>query len=897
MIGSTLGPYQVLSKLGEGGMGEVYRARDTKLNRDVALKLLPEAFAADDDRLARFEREAQALAALNHPNIAAVYGLEGDGSSALSGETRSRAIVMELVEGEDLSERIARGAMPLDEALPIARQIAGALEAAHEAGIVHRDLKPANIKLRPDGTVKVLDFGLAKALAGPDSGASSSASALANSPTLTARATELGVILGTAAYMAPEQAKGRAVDRRADVWAFGVVLYEMLTGRRAFSGDDVTEVMAAVIRDTPDLGALPAGTPASVRRLLRRALDKDPRKRLRDMGDAGVELDEAMTGSGSESAPAVQAEGRRGSPVMLAGGAVVLAAMTGLAAWSLKPEPVVEKPITRFAITLPEDQQLQSYTAPNLAVSPDGRHIAYRAQGRVILRNLDELEPRDLVEEQGSGVWFSPDSSTVLFGTLAGLSKVPVTGGPTQQVAAATQVFGADWGADGTIVFADASAIMRVPAVGGVAEAVVSADRNGSNSGFGVAWPQLLPDGKSLLYTFFDASGVAAVVQPLAGGDRKVVLPGVGAARYIATGHLVHGLENRLVAVPFDLSRLEVVGPPVPMPETVYVSGQTYWAQASIAENGTLVHFPRYDVEENLQLAWVNEDGDTSVALRMPRLYSDVMLSPDGRRAALHLWDEENDVWVADLVRGGLTRITFTPGEEETPVWSPDGRELAYAASRESAKRSLFVRPADGSAAAVEREVWSAAEHFHANDWSPDGSTLIVEIRRQATAADLVAIDVQTGTATELLGSAFNEFQARLSPDGRWLAYVSDESGRKDVYVQPYPSLDSRVLVSIDGGVEPVWSADGRRLFFRSGTVMAANVTSTSPLEFGVPEPLFPDRFARTQGDAHTHYDVGPDGRLLMVDNLSNQGTARRQEIQVVLNWADELKRLAPADR
>jgi len=672
----------------------------------------------------------------------------------------------------------------------------------------------------------------------------------------------------------------------------------MLTGRRAFGGDDVTEVMAAVIRDTPDLGALPAGTPASVRRLLRRALDKDPRKRLRDMGDAGVELDEAMTGSGSESAPAVEAEGRRGSPVLFAGGAVVLAAIAGLGAWLLKPEPVVVKTITRFAITLPEDQQLQSYTAPNLAVSPDGRHLAYRAQGRVILRNLDELEPRVLVEEQGTGVWFSPDSSTVLFGTLAGLSKIPVTGGPTQQVAAATQIFGADWGSDGTIVFADASAIMRVPAVGGAPEAVVSADRgDGASGAFGVAWPQLLPDGTSLLYTIFDATGVAAVVQPLTGGERKVLLPGVGAARYVATGHLVYGLENRLVAVPFDLARLEVVGPAVPMPETVYVSGQTYWAQASIAENGTLAHFPRYDVEENLQLAWVNEDGDTSAALRMSRLYSDIMLSPDGRRAALHLWDEENDVWVADLVRGGLTRITFTPGEEETPVWSPDGRELAYAASREAGKRSLFVRPADGSAAAVEREVWSTAEHFHVNDWSPDGSTLIVEIRRQATAADLVAIDVQTGTATDLLGSAFNEFQARLSPDGRWLAYVSDESGRKDVYVQPYPSLDARVLVSIDGGVEPVWSAEGRRLFFRSDTVMAANVTSTSPLEFGVPEPLFPDRFARTQGDAHTHYDVGPDGRLLMVDNLSSRGTGRRQEIQVVLNWADELKRLAPPDR
>ncbi len=906
--GARLGPYEVLEAIGAGGMGEVYRARDTKLKRDVALKILPEAFAADGDRLARFEREAQALAALNHPNIAQIYGFDGDlgrteppatagpgpgGPRPVPPAGGSLALVMELVEGEDLTARVAKGALPIDEALPIARQIALALEAAHEAGIIHRDLKPANIKVRTDGTVKVLDFGLAKALAGPDGTGSTNASAIANSPTLTARATELGVILGTAAYMAPEQAKGRAVDRRADVWAFGVVLYEMLTGRRAFGGEDVTEVMAAVIRDTPDLDALPAGTPPAVLRLLRRCLEKDPRKRLRDMGDAGVELDEAMSGKGDDRAPAA-AEAAVGSsarsPIALVAGAVLVASLAGLAAWWMKPAPVVERPITRFAVLLAEGQDLQNLAMQSIALSPDGRRLAYRSQGSIFIRNFGEVETRELVASQGVGVWFSPDGEMVLYGTTTGLSRMPVAGGTAQQIAASVQLFGADWGDDGTIVFSDSRSIKRVPDVGGEPETLVEA----SAPGDGVVWPQLLPDGRSLLYTNFGAGGRSTVVKPLAGGAARTVLSGFGGVRYVSSGHLIYGLDNHLFAVPFDLDRGEVAGTAVPLPEAVYVSTQSSWAQASVSRTGVLAHVMSDTPQENLQLVWASADGTTSPALTVPRVYTDISLSPDGRRAAMHLWDEENDVWVADLVRGGLTRITFTPAEEETPVWSPDGRELAYAASRDATRRSLFVKPADGSAAAVEREVWSDAGHFHVNDWSADGRTIIIEARRAATLNDLVAIDIETGAATDLLSSPYSEMQARLSPDGKWLAYVSDESSRKEVYVQPYPALDARVLVSIEGGVEPVWSADGRRLFFRSEDIMMSAMTSTSPLEFGPPERLFPDRFGRTQGEAHTHYDVAADGRFLMIDSPIRGGPQQRQEINIVLNWGEQLKRLAP---
>ncbi len=902
--GARIGPYEVLEPLGKGGMGEVYRARDTALGRDVALKILPEAFAADADRLARFEREAQALASLNHPNIAQVYAIEKRTSEVVSGvagkETTSevvlRAIVMEVVDGEDLSERLARGPVPLDEALPLARQIALALEAAHEAGIIHRDLKPANIKVRPDGTAKVLDFGLAKAF-GTD--AATSASSLANSPTLTARATELGMVLGTAAYMAPEQAKGRAVDRRADVWAFGVVLYEMLTGRRAFGGDDVTEVLAAVIRDTPDSAALPAGTPVAVRRLLRRCLEKDVRKRLRDMGDAGVELDEAMAAPATDERNrtndgAAQPAARR-SPLAIAAGTVLLAALAGAAAWFLKPAPVGDRPLTRFTVALDDGQRLANVNNPNLAWSRDGRQLAYRADGVLYVRSLDDVRPRAVTKSPGAGQWFSPSGDTLIYRTTSGLSKVSVAGGPSQELVSLSDFAGVlHWADDGTIVYSDGMSIKRIPDTGGEPTVLVSAPEGGLLAG-----PQLLPGGRALLYTLA-RSGTQkrdVVVKAIDGAaaEARSVLPGVAQARYSMSGHLIYALDGRIMAVPFDVERLEVAGPAVPVPESVYVSAAGF-PQIALSDTGALAYVASEEAQA-LQLSWVDPQGQGRPAVTVPRNYSDLVLSPDGRRAAVHLWDQDNDIWVADLQRGGLTRITFTPDEEETPVWSSDGKELAYAAAARDGKRGVFIRPADGSAAAVERKVWEDADHFHVNDWSRDGRTILVEIRRVSTNNDIVAIDVEAGTAKNLLASPHVEYSARFSPDGKWLAYVSEESGRAEVYVQPYPALDARVPVSTEGGREPVWSRDGRKLFFRSAdSVMAAAVTSTSSLEFAAPKVLFRDTFTRTQGSYHTHFDVAPDGRFLMIEN-PNQGSIGRQEIHVVLNWFEELKRLAPVKR
>ncbi len=878
--GQRLGPYEIVDAIGKGGMGEVYRARDTSLGRDVALKVLPELFASDAERLARFEREAQALAALNHPNIAQVYAI-----------AEGRAIVMELVDGEDLAQRLARGPLPVDEALPIARQIALALEAAHDAGIIHRDLKPANIKVRPDGTVKVLDFGLAKSFAADPS---TSAASLANSPTLTARATELGVVLGTAAYMAPEQAKGRAVDRRADVWAFGVVLYEMLTGRRAFGGDDVTEVMAAVLRDTPDQAVLPADTPAAVRRLLRRCLQKDARKRLRDMGDAGAELDDAMTGAEPDPVTVTTATTPSRSPLAMAGGALLLAGVASAAAWALKPAPVPDQPLARFALLLNDGQRLNNTNNPNLTWSRDGRHLAYRADGAVFVRSLDTLEPREVVRATGSGQWFSPDNSSLVYRTTSGLSTVPFGGGGGGVELVRTAEFGGlDWLDDNTIVYSDHETLKRLPSGGGAATVLLTAPE-----GTTVGGPRVVPGGRALVYTLVAANNSTTVVAAPLGdnglGEGKTVLTGVNGATYVRSGHLIYTVDARPMAVPFDAERLEVAGPAVALPESIYV-GSTLLPQMAVSDTGTMAYVSAVEAQA-LQVAWVDRQGRSTTAIKVPRNYSDLMLAPDGRRAAFHLWDEDNDVWIGDLSRGGLTRLTFTDDEEETPVWSPDGRQVAYAAGRPG-KRGLFIRAADGSAAAVERKIWEDADHFHVNDWSRDGRTLLVEVRRQATTNDIVAIDVDTGTATVLLGSAYSEYNARLSPDGRWLAYVSDESGQAEVYVQPYPSLDARVAVSTAGGREPVWARNGRALFFRSADeVMEAAVTSLTPLEFGVPLALFRDTFVRTQGAGHTHFDVAADGRFLMIEN-PKQDNVSRQQIHIVLNWFDQLKRIAPSTR
>jgi len=872
--GTRVGAYEILSSIGAGGMGEVYRARDAKLGRDVAIKTLPGIFAADADRLARFEREARTLAALNHPNIAQVHGVVED----------PPALVMELVDGEDLAARLARGPIPLDEALPIARQIADALEAAHERGVIHRDLKPANIKLRGDGVVKVLDFGLAKALDPTEP----SNAALMNSPTITSPATQMGMVIGTAAYMAPEQAKGRPVDRRADLWAFGVVLYEMLAGRRAFEGADVSELLVSVLRDNPSHDALPPGTPASIRRLLRRCLEKDRSKRLDSMAAARIEIDEAISGPRDDrgaSSDAAPARGRRFAAAAAVGG-VVLLALGATAAWTLKPAPVVDRPLARFGILWDEGEGLNSINLPVVAISRDGRRLVYRTAQGVYVRDLADTAPRRVSPIAVGGLWLSPDAEWLLLRTPSGLARMPVAGGAVEELVMMPLFGGATWADDGTIIYSTSKEIVRMPETGGSPQVLIRP----STETAVLETPQMLPTGR-LLYTEWSSSASSAeartIISDRDGSNAVTVLPG-HSARYLPPGFLLYSRESRAHIVPFDLKRERTTGPVVPVPEPVIVSPQTGWVQLEVAATGTAAFISTRTGENRTSLAWIEAGGRTASALDVLRVYSDLRLSPDGRKVAAHLWDEQNDVWVADLARSALTRVTFTPAEEETPIWSPDGRELAYASERASSPRALVRKSADGGATSPERVIWQATDHFHVNDWSPDGRTIIVEVRRSGTANDLFAIDVETGRERVIVASPFRERQGRLSPDGQWLAFTSDESGRDEVYVQEYPSLARRVTVSTGGGYEPVWARDGRRLYFRGGgQIMSSSVAG--PLEFSTPVPLFADTFGRPQGDTHVHFDVDAASRFLVI--TSPVASRERGQVQVVLNWDQQLRK------
>ena len=888
--GTKLGPYVIASSLGAGGMGEVYLARDTTLDREAALKVLPEAVLQDPDRLGRFEREARALAALNHPNIAQVYGV----LHAAPDEATSPAIAMEYVPGEDLSQIIARGPVAVDEALTIARQVAAALEAAHGAGIIHRDLKPANIKVRPDGVVKVLDFGLAKSA---EPTAASSVSAM-NSPTLTARATEMGVILGTAAYMAPEQAKGRATDRRVDVWAFGVVLYEMLTGRRAFQGDDVTEVMAAVIRDTPPLDALPAGTPPGVRRLLQRCLQKDPAKRLRDMGDVGLELDDAAAGKGDVGAlgGAIDQGRSRPAAVVLAGAGLAIAAVAGAAGVWLKPVPAVDRPVVRFEFALPAGTNVTGTAYPAVDISSDGRRAAYITTRGIFVRELDTAEPRGIGNSApgNRGIAFSPDGQWLAWASTAGLVKLPVTGGPGQMLDPTVTAYGVSWTRDGRILMGSEKGVLAIADTGGTAELLVPVGAGAQ----GAFRPQLLPDGRHVLYSEHTNGQWTAVLRPVEGGSADVILENAAGTFFVPPGYLVFGRDGQAMAVPFDPGARAVRGSPVMLRDPPFVSGTSGLPQLAISEQGTLVMLSPDQGDERLVLVWADRGGTTTPAFTVPRRYSDPRLSPDGRRVALHLWDEENDIWIADLQRGDLTRITFDPAEDETPVWSPDGRYVAYSSDRQGQPRTVFRKRVDGNASEPEEVVWQGSEHSHVTDWSPDGRTIIVQRAATATSDDVLAIDVDTKEATPLLASPFSERQARISPNGRWLAYTSSESGRPEVFVQSYPALDARVTVSTNGGVEPVWSRDSTRLYFRTDDdIMMSSVVSTDPLELSTPAALFADRFVRTQGDNHIHFDPAPDGRLLLIaypDVAREAGPREGGRLMIAVNWLEELKRTLP---
>jgi eukaryotic-like serine/threonine-protein kinase len=902
--GAMVGPYRVDRLIGAGGMGEVYRARDIKLGRDVAIKVLPDAFTSDPERLRRFEREARVLASLNHPHIAAIHGLEEADPSPGSGQAAVRALVLELVEGETLADRVARGPVPVADALPIAQQIADALEAAHEKGIVHRDLKPANIKVTPDGVVKVLDFGLARASIGDAPGPD-----LWQPPTVTLDGTREGLILGTAAYMSPEQARGRAVDKRTDIWAFGCVLYEMLTGTHAFAGDDVSETLAAILRGEPDWSALPVSTPTAVRRLLRRCLAKERKERLPDIAVARMDIVEVLT---SPEAPLDAAPASLRRPLRLwqlpaaaAIMAVTTAATAGLAIWTLKrpsPPQVVRWTITPSGATAFDT----GFNSSDLAISADGTRLVYiGTNGTLVLRALDQLQPTVLKGLGGPfrSPFFSPDGQWIGFWDGDVLRKVATSGGAPVTIAAiGGPGGGASWGADGAIVFATqdpSSGLLRVSASGGEPEVLTMPHRDQGELDH--LLPEVLPGGQAVLFTISAGGAIdnfQIAVLDLRTRQQRILIRGGSHARYVSSGHLVYGAAEALWAVRFDLRRLEVVGMPVPVLDAVRVTAAgAGGGNVSISAGGTLVYVPGRAEASYLRgsLVWVDRRGREE-ALNVPvRPYRYPRLSPDGTKVALEALDQERDIWIWDVGRETLTRLTFDPQEDQYPVWTPDGRRVLFRSER-SGPFNLFAQAADGTGT-VERVTESPNEHAPYSV-SPDGRRLVFREDVRGTGEDLKVLTLQGERRAEtLVQTAFSELNGEISPDGRWLAYQSNESGQDEIYVRPFPSANSgRWQISSSGGRTPVWARSGKELFYRAldGAVLGVGVEVTDRATFraSTPAKLVEGPYLTSTG---RDYDVSPDGhRFLMIKQVATDATSAPREIVVVQNWLEELKRLVP---
>jgi eukaryotic-like serine/threonine-protein kinase len=897
--GSRLGPYEVIALLGQGGMGMVWRARHSALKRDDALKVLPPAFVANPDRLARFQREAQILASLNHPNIARVYGLEQtDGVQAL---------VMELVEGPTLADRIAQGPIAVDEALAIARQITEALEAAHEQGIIHRDLKPANIKLQRDATVKVLDFGLAKALDPVAADMNVTDSPTVMSPAMTG----VGTLLGTAAYMSPEQARGRAADRRADIWAFGCVLYEMLSGRRAFEGADVADTLANVLKLDPDWNRLPPTTSLRVRSALRACLQKDPKQRPGDAQTVRLVLDGTFdTGQLAIPFSADRPSAwRRAAPLAIA--SLVVAAFIGAAAWWARPS-AVPPAVNRFEYLVPEGQQFRGGGRAVLALSDDGRQFVYNSASGLRIRNLGDLEARVIpgTEMLLTSPFFSPDGQSVGFFQSNELKRIPTSGGTSVVICAAENPFGVSWGADDTILFGQPNGIMRVAASGGTPQLVIP-----TKDGEQASSPQLLPDGDSVLFTItastsqtrWDEAQIA--VQSLRTGERKTILQGAADARYVSTGHIVYAVGDTLFAVAFDAERSAVQSGPVQLVQGISrplnQSGSSATANYGISAGGTLVYLTGLRITGggavSTGLLWVNRDGREQPIPAPPRTYVYPRISPKGDKVALDVRDQQLDIWIWDLVRETLTRLTFDPGEDEFPLWSPDGNRVAFSSSRAGGstfKTGLFWVAADGTGA-VERLAVGARQTFP-EAFTPDGSQVIVDGSGPEGNDDigLVSLKAEAAEGTPernvrpLLQTTFGERNATLSPDGRWLAYESDESGRAEIYVRPFPAVDSgRWQVSTGGGIQAAWARNGRELFYRSGpALLGVPVQTGTGFVAGTPKVLFQGQYFG--GPGGRSYDVGPDGRFVFLKPVPDGGATQRPRITIVENWSEELRRL-----
>jgi serine/threonine protein kinase len=879
-IGTRLGAYEIIALIGAGGMGEVYRARDTRLNRDAAIKVLPETFARDAERLARFKREAHVLASLNHPHIGAIYGLEETATAS--------ALILELVEGEDLSERIARGPVPLEEALPIAKQIAEALEAAHEHGVIHRDLKPANIKLKSDGTVKVLDFGLAKSVEG-----SSVRADLSASPTITSPAVTMGgVILGTAAYMSPEQARGKPVDKRADIWAFGCVLFEMLTGKRAFDGDEVSDVLASVLAKEPDWTWLPAALSPVLANYVRRCLQKDARQRIHDIADVRLALEGAFDSTVPQRPAPVPSFSRARLTWVLVGGTVVAAALLAIpAVWHLRE---TLPPETRSDIITPVTGDPTDF-----ALSPDGRQIVFVSSSdgpsRLWLRSLATTTARPLAGTDGAAFPFwAPDSRSIGFAALGALMRLDLGGGAPRRLAQVTNFRGGTWNTDGVIVFgASASTpLMRVSATGSAATAVTALGPQQAVHRF----PDFLPGGQRFLFHVQggpDAEGI--YLGALDGSAPKRLVRAESNGVYLPAGWLVWAQDGTLVAQRLDLARATLTGEPVTLADGVSVGIFTR-SPVSVAAAGLVAYRAGWGSQR--QLTWVDRSGTVQGTLGDPdATLIDARVSPDGHRVVVSRTVKGNtDLWLMDGSR--TPRLTVDAASDRSGVWSPDGARSAFHSLR-SGGGDIYQKLTSG--AGVEERLVTSNQRKTPLSWSADGHFLLYQAADQVDNLDLWILPMQGDrTPWVFLKTPFREGYGTFSPDGRWVAYMSNESGTMEIYIRPFivPGTAESVaeaagkLVSTAGGTYPVWRPDGQELYYLSpaGTMMAVPiVVSRSNLVPGAPVELFPTRIFGGGVDTaqRRQYDLAPDGRFL-INTVPDSATA---PITLLMNWNPEEKR------
>jgi predicted Ser/Thr protein kinase len=887
-VGARLGPYEILAPIGAGGMGEVYLGRDTRLGRQVAIKVSAQEFSE------RFEREASAIAALNHPNICHLY------------DVGPNYLVMELVEGES-----PRGPLPLEEALRIAHQIADALEAAHEKGIVHRDLKPGNIKITPDGTVKVLDFGLAKQTGLVTKSRDGDGAVTPNSPTFTMGMTEAGMILGTAAYMSPEQARGKPVDKRADIWAFGVVFYELLTGKRLFQGEDLTETLASVVKEEPNLDQ----APVEVRRLLRKCLEKDPKKRLRDIGDVWELLEDgepATAPSRSRFGQSRFGQSRFGQsrfgqsrfgqsrfgrlPWIVA---AVLAVIAGISLWGwLRPAPAEPRNVVRLTAALPV-----ANTPGALAICRDGSRLAFVGgpQRQIYVRMLDQLEARPISGTEGAtflcfspdGQWLSYVDSSVLPNKL---KKIALAGGPAQVLVDAIQTTGPptqDWGLDDNILFSSNGALMRIPAAGGTPQTLATPDAKKNELFY--FFPQLLPGGKQVLFSIARSSTGETAALNLQTGERKALVENaITAGLYVPTGpgssqgHIVYYSRNgSLTAVAFNASRMEVKGSPIPVLDGVQGFSDSPFAFLGVSDSGTLAYVTGVGGGAAFTLVWVDRTGVEQPVPAPPRFYSFVRLSPEGQRIALVTSGQGLQLWVYDLVRGTLRNLT-SEGSGGNGVWTPDGNRLIYSPSSGT---SVVSVPADASDLP---SILTSAENGRVtpSSVSPDGK-LVIGFNSNGGLWVMPLPERSSGNTKlqPFLDSRSQKLDPAFSPDGHWVAYRSNETGNREIYLAPYPGPGGKFLISTEGGTMARWSSDGRELFYRNGDKMMAVDVQTSPVfRAGTPKVLF-------QGNYGSFYDVAPDGKRFLMIKPPAAAQAPTAQVTVVLNWFEELRRRVPAGK